>query len=280
MLQSYLKLIRFSHTIFALPFALVSVLVATSGSPSFHTLFWVIIAMAGARSGAMGFNRWVDRDIDKANPRTSDRPSVTGEVSVSSMLLFIVLSYAILVFAAWQLNPLALKLSPVAIFLTAFYSLCKRFTPYSHVWLGVAIGSAPVAAWIAVQGSISFSSILLGLSVLFWIGGFDILYALQDHEYDKKVGLFSIPAHFGVRKSLNIAKAFHGITVILWLLFFMNTDLKNIFLLGIIICAALLVWEHRLVKEDDLSSLDVAFFNMNGYISVTLLVFTGLSYWL
>ena len=280
MIQKYLELIKFSHTVFALPFALISVLVASSGAPSFHDLLWVIIAMVGARSGAMGFNRWIDRRFDAANPRTETRPSVTGEVSGSMMVLFILIAYAILVFAAYQLNHLAFYLSPVAIFLTMFYSYTKRFTSYSHLFLGLAIGSAPIAAWIAVEGQITAASLVLGLSVFCWIAGFDVLYALQDFEFDRKEGLFSIPAKFGVGNSLNIARGLHLLTTLLWGIFFSMTDLNHWFLMGMIVSCFMLIWEHWLLREGDLSHLDMAFFNMNGYISVTLFLATGLSYWI
>ncbi|MGK5093001.1 UbiA-like polyprenyltransferase [Deltaproteobacteria bacterium TL4] len=279
MLNRYLELIKFSHTVFALPFALVAVLVATSGAPALGDVFWIIVAMAGARSGAMGFNRWIDRRFDANNPRTQKRPSVTGEVSSPSMILFIVISYAALVVASYQLNLLAFTLSPIAIFITMFYSYTKRFTAYSHLFLGFAIGSAPIAAWIAVDGSITPSSLLLGSSVLCWIAGFDVLYALQDLDFDKQEGLFSIPARFGVNKSLVIARVLHLTTVLLWFGFYSTTNLKQWFLVGILICGALLVWEHYLLREDDLTHLNTAFFNMNGYISMTMLIFTGLSYW-
>ncbi len=279
MVRKYLEMIKFSHTVFALPFALVAVFVASSGDLILSDLFWVIVAMAGARSGAMGFNRWIDRRFDEANPRTQQRPSVTGEISPLTMIGSIIISYLILVLAAYQLNPLAFYLSPVAIALTMFYSITKRFTPYSHLFLGLAIGAAPIAAWVAVSGNISFASLILGLSVLCWIAGFDILYALQDLEFDQNSGLFSIPAKYGVQQSLLIARMLHISTVGLWVLFYYVTGMAFWFLVGIFVCTGLLVWEHRLVKEDDLSRLDMAFFNMNGYISMTMLVFTALAYW-
>ncbi|MBF0289170.1 MAG: UbiA family prenyltransferase [SAR324 cluster bacterium] len=279
MVRKYLEMIKFSHTVFALPFALVAVFAASSGNLILSDLFWVIVAMAGARSGAMGFNRWIDRRYDAENPRTQQRPSVTGEISSSTMLRSIIISYLVLVLAAYQLNSMAFYLSPVAIALTMFYSVTKRFTAYSHLLLGLAIGAAPIAAWIAVTGNISFASILLGTSVLCWIAGFDILYALQDLEFDRKSGLFSIPVKFGVPKSLLIARILHILTVGCWILFYYVTGMALWFLAGVFLCAGLLIWEHRLVKEDDLSRLDMAFFNMNGYISMTMLFFTALAYW-
>lgn len=279
MIRKYLEMIKFSHTVFALPFALIAVLAATDGILVFWDVVWVIVAMAGARSGAMGFNRWIDRRFDAANPRTQQRPSVTGEINPKTIIISVVVSYLVLIFAAYQLNPLAFYLSPVAIALTMFYSLTKRFTSYSHYFLGLAIGAAPIAAWIAVTGEISLASIVLGLSVMCWIGGFDILYALQDIEFDREAGLFSIPAQWGIPKSIAIAKRSHIATVALWFLFYLITSTGFWFLLGVLICSGLLVWEHRLVKEDDLSKLDMAFFNMNGYISMAMLIFTILTYW-
>jgi 4-hydroxybenzoate polyprenyltransferase len=278
-LVKYLELIRFSHTVFALPFALVSTFLALKGSGiSFisqqcaEKLIWIILAMVGARSGAMGFNRFVDRKYDIENPRTSTRPSVTGEIAPVSMVLLIVFSYGLLILAAWQLNDLAFKLSPVAIILVSFYSFTKRFTFLSHLFLGIAIGVAPVAGWIAVTGEISLTSLVLGLSVLTWIAGFDILYALQDLDYDKQAGLHSIPVTFGISGSLVLSRCMHLISVACWLFVFHYQGLGWIFLGGIILSLSLLFWEHRLIKKDDLSKLDIAFFNTNAVISVTLLV--------
>ncbi len=276
--STFLELIKFSHTIFALPFALISVVLAFNrdaevlqDKSGWEIVFWVIIAMVGARSGAMGFNRLIDRKYDAENPRTANRPSVTGEISPTIMIVMIVIAFAILIGAAWQLNLLALKLSPLAIFLVCFYSYTKRVTSYAHLFLGFAIGCAPVASWIAVTGSVSRASLILGASVLTWIAGFDVLYALQDYEFDKKAELKSIPTRFGIRKSLMIAKLLHCITIALWLHLAVIESLNGIFYLGIGISAILLFWEHRLLKNDDLSKLGTAFFNMNSYISITLL---------
>ncbi|MBF0353155.1 MAG: UbiA family prenyltransferase [SAR324 cluster bacterium] len=279
-LQHYLELIKFSHTVFALPFALVAVLTATHGSPTLPQVFWVIVAMAGARSGAMGFNRWLDRKFDAENPRTSKRPSVTGAINPLAILMMTGGSYSVLVIASAQLNPLAFYLSPVAIFLTAFYSFTKRFTNYSHLFLGIAIGAAPVAAWIAVTGKISVAALTLGTSVLFWIAGFDVLYALQDLEFDRQTGLFSIPARFGIQGSLLIARVFHAITVLMWLLFYYWSGLNYWFALGLLVGTCLLFWEHWLIRDGKLEKLDMAFFNMNGYISLTIFMFTCLACWL
>ncbi len=275
----FFELIKFSHTVFALPFALISAILSLHAidlslvSPeTWKILAWIILAMVGARSGAMGFNRLVDIKWDKANPRTVNRPSATGEISPIAIIIMVLLSLGLLVFAAWNLNPLAFKLSPVAIFLICFYSYTKRFSSYSHFFLGLAIGSAPVASWIAVSGSISVTPLVIGFSVLTWIAGFDVLYALQDIDFDQKVGLHSIPVKFGISKSLIFAKLLHLITVVCWILLVRLEQLHWIFILGIVGCSGLLIWEHSLLKKDDLSKLNMAFFNMNAIISVTMFV--------
>jgi len=274
-IQGYLELIKFSHSVFALPFALTGLILAArlglgEGQTLMETGLWVIVAMVGARSGAMGFNRWVDRRYDAANPRTANRPSVTGEVKESTMLGMTLLSYGVLVFAAWRLNEMALYLSPVAILLVSFYSLTKRFTSFCHVFLGLAIGAAPIAAWVAARGEISPTSLLLGGSVLLWITGFDILYALQDLDYDKGAGLHSIPVALGVKGSLALARLFHLGAVVCWVLLASWESLSWIYGLGVALSAALLLYEHSLLRGGDLSKLDLAFFNMNAYISMTL----------
>lgn len=268
----FLELIKFSHTIFALPFALISMLLATNGKTGWMVTLWIILAMAGARTGAMGFNRLVDKKFDAENPRTAKRPSVTGEVPASVSIFMILISFALLVFASWKLNPMAFKLSPVAIFLVCFYSYAKRFTSLAHIFLGIAIGSAPIAAWIAVTGEISLISLIIGGSVLTWMAGFDILYALQDYEFDKQAGLHSIPVRFGVSGSLWIARTMHLITVILWVTLHVQAQTGLFFLAGIILATIALIYENALVKKDDLSKINMAFFNMNAVISVTLLV--------
>lgn len=278
----FFELIKFSHTVFALPFAFMSAILAirTLKLPFFSPdtliiLGWIALAMVGARSGAMGFNRLVDLKWDAENPRTASRPSATGEIGVVTMAVMVILSFALLVFSAWKLNDLAFKLSPIAIFLVCFYSYTKRFTSFSHLFLGLAIGVAPIAGWIAVSGEISKASLILGLSVFTWIAGFDVLYALQDLDYDKKAGLNSIPVRFGVANSLRLAKILHLISLHCWIALFYIEDLNHVFFVGVLLSGLLLVWEHRLLKKDDLSKLNMAFFNMNAVISVTL--FTALT---
>ena len=269
-----LEMIKFEHTIFALPFAFTGALLAANGLPSWRTIIWITVAMVGARSAAMGFNRWADRRFDAENPRTKERALPRGLVTPFQVVIFTALSSAVLIFAAYMLNPLSFYLSPVALATLFFYSYTKRFTFLSHAFLGLAICLAPVGSWIAVSGKIASPALVLGGAVLFWLLGFDILYALQDIEFDKKAGLYSIPQRFGIRRALLISRTAHAITIgaLFWLSSLLS--LGWCYLAGIFIALCLIVYEHSLIKEDDLSKLDLAFFNMNGYISVTIFVFT------
>ena len=269
-----LEMIKFEHTIFALPFAFTGALLAANGLPSWRTIIWITVAMVGARSAAMGFNRWADRRFDAENPRTKERALPRGLVTPFQVVIFTALSSAVLIFAAYMLNPLSFYLSPVALATLFFYSYTKRFTFLSHAFLGLAICLAPVGSWIAVSGKIASPALVLGGAVLFWLLGFDILYALQDIEFDKKAGLHSIPQRFGIRRALLISRTAHAITIgaLFWLSSLLS--LGWYYLAGIFIALCLIVYEHSLIKEDDLSKLDLAFFNMNGYISVTIFVFT------
>jgi 4-hydroxybenzoate polyprenyltransferase len=269
-----LEMIKFEHTIFALPFAFTGALLALGGLPSVRQVFWIVIAMVGARSAAMGFNRWADRSIDADNPRTRTRALPAGLVTSGQVLLFIIVSSAVLVLAAAMLNPLAFALSPVALAVVFFYSYTKRFTFLSHAFLGLAISGAPLGAWIAVSGRLEFPALVLGLAVLFWLLGFDILYALQDMEFDRTAGLHSIPQRFGVRTSLRISRAAHGVTMVLLLWIYHLLPVGPLYLAGVVVALGLILYEHSLVREDDLSKLNIAFFNMNGYISVTIFIFT------
>ncbi len=274
--RTLLEMIKFSHTIFAFPFALMGVVLASlaSGSPpGFGQIFWICVAMVGARSGAMGLNRLIDARIDAQNPRTAERHIPAGKVSRKDAWLFVLASFAVLLLAAWMLNPLCFYLAPVALFFLALYSFCKRFTALAHVVLGLCLAAAPIGAWIALRGDISWQIIALGLAVLFWVAGFDIFYALQDLEFDREKGLHSIPAKLGVERSILLVRAFHGMMLFLLLLLLIGTGLGWIYFFGVLVVAGLLVYEHLLVKPDDLSKLDAAFFNMNGYISVTIFAF-------
>lgn len=270
----YLKMIKISHSVFALPFAFTGAILAASGIPSLKQLFWIAIAMIGARSGAMGLNRIIDREIDAANPRTANREIPSGKIKVRDAAIFTLISLAVFIFAAYNLNPLCLKLSPIAIAVLILYSYTKRFTWMAHFVLGIAISAAPLGAWIAVRGTFDLKIIPLSIAVVFWLAGFDVLYALQDMEFDKKYGLHSIPQRFGIKNSLILSRIFHLIT---WSLLVANGIIFNLniaYWIGMCIVACLLIYEHSLIKHNDLSRLNMAFFNMNGYISIAVFVST------
>ncbi len=276
-LTSLLEMIKFSHTVFAFPFALMGVVLASLASgtaPTFAQVTWICLAMVGARTGAMGLNRIIDARIDADNPRTADRHLPAGKVAIGEAWLLVTGSFALLLLAAWRLNPLCLLLSPVAISFLVLYSYCKRFTSLAHVVLGLCLAAAPIGAWIALRGDVGWPVVVLGLAVLFWVAGFDIFYALQDFEYDRAVGLHSIPSRFGIERSFQIVRLFHLIMVLLLVTLAFSTGLGLIYLLGVAVVTALLTYEHLLVRPDDLSRLDAAFFNMNGYISITIFAFT------
>ncbi|MDA8090737.1 MAG: putative 4-hydroxybenzoate polyprenyltransferase [Nitrospiraceae bacterium] len=274
----FLRMIKFSHSVFALPFAFTAAIMASGGLPAAGKLLWITLAMVGARSGAMAANRIVDRKIDALNPRTSKRELPSGKLGLAEVTVFALMSFALLVFAAWKLNRLCLELSPVAIALVVFYSYTKRFTWASHFFLGLALSLAPLGAWIAISGRVGAAAVFLALAVVFWLAGFDILYALQDIDFDRGHGLYSIPARFGVSRSLLAARVFHVFSVLMLFLagLFMNMGL--LYWAGLILVSGLFVYEHSLVKENDLSRLDMAFLNMNGWISMAVLVFTALSF--
>jgi 4-hydroxybenzoate polyprenyltransferase len=269
-----LEMIKFEHTIFALPFAFTGALLALDGLPSLEQVIWIIAAMVGARSAAMGFNRWADRDIDSKNPRTKTRALPLGLVTPAQVLAFIIVSSGLLMLAAYMLNPLSFTLAPVALAIVFFYSYTKRFTFLSHAFLGLAISGAPMGAWIAVTGRFEFPALVLGVAVLFWLVGFDILYALQDLEFDQKAGLHSVPQRFGVRTSLLISRTAHLVTMLCLFWIYVLLPVGLLYLLGVLVAMGLIIYEHSLVKESDLSKLNIAFFNMNGYISVTIFIFT------
>ncbi|NJD55113.1 MAG: 4-hydroxybenzoate octaprenyltransferase [Nitrospirae bacterium] len=270
----YLRMIKFSHSIFALPFAFTSALIAASGVPSLRQIFWITVAMVGARSGAMGLNRIIDRRIDRENPRTAAREIPRGVVKVGEAVAFVVLSFCLMAVAAYMLNPLCLMLSPIAIGVLFLYSFAKRFTWMAHLVLGLAIAAGPLGAWIAIIGSVDLRIVPLVLAVICWLAGFDVLYALQDIEFDRNYGLFSIPQRFGIRRSLYIARGLHLATFGLLVLNGMLFRLGILYGFGMFIVAGLFLYEHSLVKEHDLSRLDMAFFNMNGYISMTVFIAT------
>jgi len=234
--------------------------------------------MVGGRSGAMGMNRIIDRKIDTANPRTRGREIPRGAISVFAAVLLVIVSFVFFVYAAYMLNPLCLKLSPVAIAVLIIYSYTKRFTWMSHFVLGLAIAAAPLGAWLAVNGSFAVEIIPLSVAVIFWLAGFDVLYALQDIDFDKEHGLYSIPKRFGIGKAIIFSRLFHITSFLLLVANGMIFKLGGLYWTGMFLTAGLFLYEHSLVREDDLSKLDIAFFNMNGYISVTVFVFTLLDY--
>jgi len=278
-IKTVLEMIKFEHSVFALPFALTGALLAARwtrhGWPSLRELLWIVVAMVAARSSAMTMNRIVDLRYDRENPRTKQRALPAGMLTLQFAWLFTVVAVAVFFVAAWQLNLLALKLAPVAIAILFFYSFTKRFTNWSHLFLGFALGISPAAAWIAITGGLDSRMLILCAAVTLWVGGFDVLYACQDIEYDRRAGLFSVPGKFGIAKALLIARVMHiGVIALLgWLAF--GFGLPWPAWAGIAVVAALLAYEHSLVKADDLSKLDAAFFTVNGYISMLFLVFWG-----
>jgi 4-hydroxybenzoate polyprenyltransferase len=268
-------MIKFSHTVFALPFALTGALLAAGGIPSLRQTAWIILAMVGARTAAMAMNRLIDAGIDARNPRTASRAIPAGLIGRGMTLFFIFAAVALMMFAAYMLNPLCLTLSPIALFFLLLYSYCKRFTALAHVVLGICLAAAPIGAWIAIRGTIDAPALLLGGVVLFWVAGFDILYALQDLEFDRAAGLHSIPVLLGVNGSLWAARLFHLIMIGLLFTLFNLMHLGMLFLAGILTAVAMLLYEHLLLKDGNLEKLDAAFFNMNGYISVAIVLFTA-----
>ncbi|GAC1429068.1 MAG: putative 4-hydroxybenzoate polyprenyltransferase [Terriglobales bacterium] len=270
-----LEMIKWEHSVFALPFALCGAMLAARGLPSAHQLAWIIVAMVSARSAAMAFNRLADAAIDADNPRTQTRALPAGTLSPSFVGIFVFISCAIFVLAAWQLNRLAFFLSPVAIAILLLYSYTKRFTRLSHLVLGFALGIAPAAAWIGVRGSLDPRILLLTAAVTFWVAGFDILYACQDYQFDRQAGLHSIPRYCGIRSSLWIARASHLLMLVVLISLLKAFALGPLTLAGIVVVAILLAYEHSLVTADDLSKLNAAFFTMNGVIAVVFFVFVA-----
>ena len=266
-------MIKWEHSIFALPFALCGAMLAAGGWPTTRQLLWIVVAMVAARSAAMAFNRLADASIDAANPRTETRAIPAGHLSSNFVSLFVLASGGIFVFAAWQLNRLAFFLSPVALAIVMLYSYTKRFTRWSHVVLGVALGIAPSAAWIAVRGAFDPRILLLTAAVTFWVAGFDVLYSCQDFEFDSRTGLHSVPRYFGIKGAFWIARAFHLLMIALLVALLFSFGLGKLALAGVIVVAILLAYEHSLVAPDDLSRLNAAFFTMNGVISAVFFFF-------
>jgi 4-hydroxybenzoate polyprenyltransferase len=267
-LWTTLEMIKFEHSVFALPFALTGAMLAAGGWPSWRQIFWIVVAMVGARSAAMAFNRIADREFDAKNPRTQARALPAGRLSLRFAVAFTIAASALLVLAAWELNPLAFKLSPVALVLLLLYSYTKRFTLLSHIVLGACLGLSPIAAWIALRGDVSTSVILLGVAVTLWVAGFDMIYACQDVAFDRYMGLHSIPKRFGVAAALYTSAALHLLMLGLLVVVAEMSGLGWIAMGGLIAVAVLLAYEHLLVRPSDLSRLNAAFFTVNGYISI------------
>jgi 4-hydroxybenzoate polyprenyltransferase len=272
-LRVTLEMIKWEHSVFALPFALCGAMLAADGIPSVHQLLWIVVAMVAARSAAMAFNRLADAAIDAANPRTRTRALPAGHLTPAFVATFVVVSSAIFIFAASQFNRLTLWLSPVALAVLLLYSYTKRFTRWSHLVLGFALGIAPSAAWIAIRGSLDLRILLLTAAVTFWVGGFDVLYACQDLTFDRQTGLHSIPRHLGIVRALWVARAFHVFMLLLLIALIPAFGLGKFAIAGVAVVAVLLAYEHSLVSVHDLSKLNAAFFTMNGVVSVVFFVF-------
>jgi 4-hydroxybenzoate polyprenyltransferase len=269
-------MIKFEHTLFALPFAFLGAILAANGLPTWWQMLWITVAMFGARSAAMTFNRIVDRDIDAKNPRTANRELPSGKLSVGFAWVFLYVSIGVFLLASYSLNWLTFALSPVALIFVLGYSYAKRFTAFAHVILGIALAISPSASWIAVRGSLNDEvPILLSVLVLMWTAGFDVLYACQDFDFDRKAGLRSIPARFGIKNSLWIARVFHFQAFIVLVLLYLVTGLGSLALAGVVGVGALLIYQHTLVKPSDLSRMNAAFFTTNAFVSVILLVTFG-----
>lgn len=279
-LRDFLELVKFSHTIFALPFALASMLLAAGGVPSWRVFVLIVACMVTARTAAMGFNRIVDRDIDARNPRTQNREIPAGKVTVAQAAILVVVSAALFVFCASRLNALAGWLSLPTLGVLFFYSFCKRFTSLAHVVLGFCLGIAPIGAWVAVRGVLEWPPILLGAGVMFWVAGFDIIYATMDEEFDREVGLHSMVQRLGVERALKFARVLHAVFLLLLAGFGALLGLGALYFAAVVATAGVLVYEHALVSPSDLRRVNAAFFTVNGALSVAFLVVVAAEVWL
>ncbi|MDQ0299444.1 4-hydroxybenzoate polyprenyltransferase [Salibacterium salarium] len=277
-LKIILEMIKFEHTVFALPFAFLGAalgnLMVENVWPSFMEWIWITLAMVGARSAAMTLNRLIDAEIDKKNPRTAQRAIPAGLISVGQSILFITASFLLLFLSAFQLNMLSVYLLPIAVLFLTVYSYTKRFTWLCHVFLGFTIAIAPLGGWVGATGTLQGEAFLLFIAVAFWIAGFDVIYATQDQEHDQKEGIYSIPARFGITKALYISRSFHTISLFALLTLHFVSPLSVFYLAGVIIAGLIMTYEHSMVKPHDLSKVGVAFFPMNGIISIVMLIFT------
>ncbi len=273
-------MIKFEHSIFALPFALMSTLLATEGKPSFWPVFWVVVAMVSGRSLAMALNRLIDARIDGLNPRTKDRAIPAGRIKHVEAWALVLLSLSILFLAVWQLPPLCLQLLPIALFVLFLYSFVKRFSLISHLVLGLALGMGAVGGWIALRGTLDLPAVLLGIVVTLWVAGFDIIYACQDVEFDRSHGLHSIPAKLGIQQGLWISSILHLISALLLLSIGIMLHLGLLYYAGVGIISLILFYEQYLIRKEGLGKVDIAFFNANGWISMTMFGATALNYWI
>jgi len=279
-LTTYLSFVRFSHSVFALPFALTGALLAWRDHPfSWSQVAWIVVCMVSARSAAMGFNRLADADHDALNPRTKMRELPRGVMTRAEAITFVVVSSVAFVYGASRLNSICLMLSPVALAIVFWYSLAKRYTAYTQLFLGLAMAVAPVGGWIAAGGRGGVEPWLLGLAIGLWVGGFDILYACQDLDFDRGYGLLSIPTRFGVRTSIQLSRMMHVATVVAMVALWRVADLPSLYLVGVGIVAVLLTYEQSLVSDDDLSQVKKAF-DLNGYVGIVYFVATALSLYL
>jgi 4-hydroxybenzoate polyprenyltransferase len=275
---SYIRLVAFEHSIFALPFALQGAWLAAGGMPRVRTLAWIVVCAVAARTAAMAFNRLADARIDERNPRTADRELPAGRLSRARVAALVLAAAAVFVAGAYALNPLCGRLALPVLGVLLGYSFTKRFTALAHLALGLALALAPLGAWLAVRGDLEGdlgAPLLLAGAALAWVAGFDLIYATQDAEFDRRAGLHSIPARFGIPAALSLSRALHALTVVLLGLLWLRADLARVYLAAIALAAGLLVWEHRLVRPDDLSRVNLAFFTLNGWIGVGL--FAGLA---
>lgn len=273
-LKDYGKLVMFSHTIFSLSFALVSMVLAAKGIPSIEKIFWILICFMGARTGANAINRVIDAKIDAKNPRTASRQIPKGEVKKGEVIIFTAICFFVMILGAYKLNPICLLLSPIALFLMIIYSYCKRFTFLCHLVLGVTCSCAPVGAWLAITGELSLIPLVMGVANTLWVAGFDIIYGSQDYEFDKKNGLHSIPVQFGVKNALYISAFFHSVTIVcLIFIGVLSPQLESIFLVGIIIIGGLFVKEYKMISPSNLTNANIASYSINQLVSIVLLVF-------
>ncbi|MDD2443515.1 MAG: putative 4-hydroxybenzoate polyprenyltransferase [Desulfotomaculaceae bacterium] len=275
-IRIFFEMIKFEHTLFALPFAYVGALITEMKIPAAHDIIWITLAMVGARTAAMSLNRIIDRRIDVRNPRTAGRALPKGLLKVTEVWVYVFLSFALLLYSANQLSPLAFRLFPVAVLVLLTYSFTKRFSWACHLFLGTALGLAPLGSWIAITNRFDLAPVLLSIGVIFWVAGFDIIYACDDYEFDRKEGLYSIPARFGIKNALIISTVFHVIAAVFILAAGLVLQLGVFYMAGVLVAVVILFYQHTLVRPDDLSKAGIAFFNLNGILSIVVFAFTFL----